>query len=178
MIWVQKPLNFQITVSYWLHLGPDACFDGLCVSQKLLLCISIQLPKDNCWILMEIENKTPSKIGWPLPGLCTLSALSTEIWGHSDILLRHLLLLFLMGKICPLLFHENPPCAHTCTHTHRHRAKTSPLQNIERCSFLSHKSNPVYYCLNITARIRLGSLLTITNLSQYLHVFFSNSWPY
>lgn len=66
----------------------------------------------------------------------------------------------------------------THAHTHILRAKISPLQNIERCSFLSHKSNPVYYCLNITARIRLGSLLTITNLSQYLHVLFSNGWPY
>lgn len=154
MIWVQKSLNFQITASYWLHLGPDACFDWLCVYQKLLLCISIQLLKDNRWILMEIENKTPSKIGWPLPGLCTLSALSAEIWGHSDILLRHLLLLFLMGKICPLLFHENPPCAHTRTHTHtqsqnqstaKYRALQFSFTQIKPCLLLSeyHSSDQI-----------------------------------
>lgn len=154
MIWVQKSLNFQITASYWLHLGPDACFDWLCVYQKLLLCISIQLLKDNRWILMEIENKTPSKIGWPLPGLCTLSALSAEIGGHSDILLRHLLLLFLMGKICPLLFHENPPCAHTRTHTHtqsqnqstaKYRALQFSFTQIKSCLLLSeyHSSDQI-----------------------------------
>lgn len=154
MIWVQKSLNFQITASYWLHLGPDVCFDWLCVYQKLLLCISIQLLKDNRWILMEIENKTPSKIGWPFPGLCTLSALSTEIWGHSDILLRHLLLLFLMGKICPLLFHENPPCAHTRTHTHtqsqnqstaKYRALQFSFTQIKSCLLLSeyHSSDQI-----------------------------------
>lgn len=154
MIWVQKSLNFQITASYWLHLGPDVCFDWLCVYQKLLLCISIQLLKDNRWILMEIENKTPSKIGWPFPGLCTLSALSTEIWGHSDILLRHLLLFFLMGKICPLLFHENPPCAHTRTHTHtqsqnqstaKYRALQFSFTQIKSCLLLSeyHSSDQI-----------------------------------
>lgn len=150
-----------MTVSYFLHLGPDACFDWLRVSQKLLLCISVQLPKDGHWILMEIENKTPSKIGWPLPALCALSAPATEIWGHSDILLRHLLLLFLMGKICPVLFHENPPCAlsHTHKHTHGQNQSTAKYRALQ----FSFTQTKYYYCQNITAQIKLRSLLTLTN---------------
>lgn len=119
LVWLKKTSSFKYLAHIYRIQLLMPLLIGVPGEEIFVMLFHCGCPKNNRWIYMQIENNSLSKIGWPLQALCTLYALTAELWGHSDMLLRHLLL-FLMGKCCQCIPCELPPHIHPDTLTHTH----------------------------------------------------------